>query len=205
MAASVTKRLHSVVANGDVNGTMNCLRAYVYDVSVGPSDRAPAVDAILAAVITFARDANVVGGCLCALSHVSPSRVHVGEVLKAVRPFQQSHPIVLQAAARLLFLHVQSPRAMEDLPRLAETTAKWMQMHPLDRNVSYYGARILITCAGHEPDDVKTEHGSCGVHSLDVAVVKGAAATRLAEVDIHGEVWSAYVLRNLYPRLRARA
>lgn len=205
MAASVTKRLHSAVANGDVNGTMDCLRAYVYDVSVGPSERAPAVDAILTAVKTFARDANVVGGCICALAHVCPSDVPVGAVLGAVRPFQHSHPLVVQAATRLLFLHVQSPQAMEDLPRLAETTAKWMQTHPLDRNIASYGARILIKCAGHEPDDVKTVHGTCGVHSLDVAVVTGATATRLAEVEIHGEVWSAYVLRHLFPRLRARA
>ena len=126
-------------------------------------------------------------------------------MLAAAKKFERSHVTVIQTALRLLHVHARMPQIMEEILRLAEMTARWMQMYPHDRNVAYYGAHVLIKCAGQDPDDVTREHGVLGLRDLDVAIIQGAVSTRLSEVHIQGELWSAYVLRNLYPRLRTRA
>ena len=206
--AAVTQRLHSAIANRDVQGAMGCLQSYVYGgVRFSRYERTTAVDALIAAIEAFAMNANVVGACFCALAHVfnEDAPIPVMTVLDAAKTFERSHVTVIQAVLRLLHVHTRTPQIMEEIPRLAERTARWMQIHPLDRNVAYYGAHVLIKCAGQDPEDVTREHGVLGLRNLDVAIIQGSVSTRLSEVHIQDELWSAYVLRNLYPRMRERA
>ena len=55
-----------------------------------------------------------------------------------------------------------------------------------------------------EPVEVKKEHGSLGEASIQVAVIKGAVAVQTMEVNVDGAPWNAFILQNLYPRLRIR-
>ena len=92
-----------------------------------------------------------------------------------------------------------------ELPRVAEATARAVKMYPNDEDVVYYTGRIMIVAASLDPEEVRNHHGMVGEDALNVAIVTCAVAVGTIEVHIHGQAWNAYLLENIFPRLRERA
>ena len=194
---------------GDRAIVMRCLATIVHDQTLmypTRTDRTQTMDAIVTAAKTFPRDAGVVGGCLCALTHASgfamEVSVPVGTVVDMVKA-HEPNAMVVRAALRLLHCHVESSHV--DLPRVAEATARWVKMYPNDRDVGYFAARIMMVAASLEPEEVRNHHGMVGEDALNVAIVTCAVAVGAVEVHIHGQAWNAYILNSLFARLRVRA
>jgi hypothetical protein len=186
---------------------MRCLATIVHDQTLTyptHAHRTQMMDAIVTAAKTFPRDAGVVGGCLCALTHTSAFAlevsVPVGTVVDMVKA-HESNAMVVRAATRLLHCHVAHSHV--ELPRVAEVTACWVKMHPNDHDVAYFAARIMMVAASLDPEEVRTHHGTVGEDTLNVAIVTCAVAVGAIEVHIHGQAWNAYLLDKIFPR-RAR-
>ena len=189
---------------------VRCLATIVHDPTLTYPTRAHRthmMDAIVTAAKTFfPRDAGVVGGCLCALTHASgfamEVSVPVGTVVDMVKA-HESNVMVVRAALRLLHCHVAHSHV--ELPRVAEVTARAVKMHPNDEDVAYYTGRIMIVAASLGPEEVRNHHGMVGEDALAVAIVTCAVAVGAIEVHIHGQAWNAYLLDKIFPRLRERA
>lgn len=204
----VHARMSSASNAGDRAIVMRCLATVVHDPTLTYPTRAhrtQVMDAIVTAAKTFPRDAGVVGGCLCAITHASGFAMEVSVPVDTVVDMLKAHEfnaMVVRAATRLLHCHVA--HSYVELPRVAELTARWVKIHPNDHDVAYFTARIMIIAASLEPQEVRNHHGMVGEDALNVAIVTCAVAVGAIEVYIQGQAWNAYLLERIFPRLRAR-
>jgi hypothetical protein len=204
----VTAKLLAAVSTSDLKAAATCLTSYIDGSTTYSSivEREAAVDAIVVAMKGFA-DAGMVAACIGALSHVSLMCTEcappMATVLKLTKPFE-NNLLVGKAASRLLSDHICSPRKVEWLPVVTEAAARFIALFPTDKDVCCWGAFVLTEAAGVESVVLKKEHGSLGEAAIQVAVVQGAVATQTVEVNVDGAPWNAFILQNLYPRLRIR-
>ena len=204
----VTAKLLAAVSTSDLKAAATCLTSYIHGTATFDTvlERAAAVDAIVAAMKSFG-DAGMVAASLGALSHVSlmctECALPMTTILKLTKPFE-NNLLVVKAASRLLSDHICSPRKLVELPVVTEAAARFIALFPTDKDVCCWAAFILTEAMGMEPVEVKKEHGSLGEASIQVAVIKGAVAVQTMEVNVDGAPWNAFILQNLYPRLRIR-
>lgn len=204
-ASVVAQRLSQMAADRDRPACMLQMSMIVHDRTLSYDDgsRAKVVEAILTAVKTFPRDAALVGGGFCALVHASGACTHVSvpidTILDAAKP-HESVSIVVGAAARLVNGHVAS-HVHDQMPRVAESVARWIGLHPEDETISYYCGNILIRMNAIDPEDVVKEHGEHAVIALKIATVTAATASRVSgNVTVNGMAWSTFLLDQIHPR-----
>ena len=190
----------------DLVATVRCVAAFLpHDnvVADDPSDWQTAAEVLIAAVHIFPKHLLLVATALAALHRTGEWSDHIDDVIVAARGGDAK---VVKCAARVLHAHVLSARGLEKLPTVATVAAGWMELYPLDHDIEYYGAVVLVTAASVEPVDITRVHGQTGVDAVDVAVVRGATATQLDGVlTIEDRKWSEWVMEKLFPRLRGAA
>ena len=200
---AATQQLLTAVRENDNVKTANALGVFVQGnlTADDPSDGTTAAESILASLEAFPRDSFLAALVLAALNRIRQFH-HVDATLTIAKQFHNDG-MVIECASRLMCNHAASAEGLQKLPSVANAAADWIATFPHNGNISYWGSAILVIGGGLEPEDVKKVHGQTGLDKLELAVIRGAMATKQVELYVEGFPWNDWVLHKLYPRLRS--
>ena len=160
---------------------------------------------ILSTMNMWSADLLVSCSVFAALAHVTRGEglcvEALDKVLVAMKRHTTNQLLSSQAACRLLFYHVVSPRAMTRLPQVTRAIVHIMGTWHLDDIVHWFGGKTLLVIHLMSEKAVGEVHGKMEAQAIRQNILGAAVAAVYVCVQWHGKGWNDVVIGD-HPPLR---